>query len=119
METLLKLDRNTNEGIFGKQLTKCIFVSENPIAFFKLYYNNPYPTFRAMMDNYTDVMRLKAIDVIRKSYLSASTEWVGKWLGVKNDNQMVVSVIEALVQPTCIKSIDHDFHLIYFLKKRK
>ncbi|KAI9260895.1 hypothetical protein EDC94DRAFT_610150 [Helicostylum pulchrum] len=119
MEILLKLDRNSNEGIFGKQLTKCVFVTENPIIFFRLYHNNPYPTFRAMMDNYTDRMRLKAIEVMRKAYLSASIEWVGIWLGVKNDNQMVVSIIEALVQPTCIKSVDNDFQLIHFLKKRK
>lgn len=118
MESLQKLNRNTNEGIFGKKLVKCVFVTENPICYFQLYYNNPYPTFRIMMNNYIDTMRLKAIHVIRKAYLSAPTEWVGKWLGVKNDSQMVVSIIEALVQPTCIKSIDHDFQRIHFIKKR-
>jgi hypothetical protein len=112
------LKQTTNEGIWGKRLVKCILVSGDPIRYFQLYKNNPYPTFRIIMNNYNDTMRIKAINILRKAYLSAPIDWVGKWIGITNDNKLVVSAIEGLVQPTCIKSVDFDRQLIYFLKKK-
>lgn len=119
IDCVTRLDQGTNEGMFGRRLVKCLLVSENPIRYFQLYYNNPYPTFRTLMDNYNDTMRIKAIDMLRKSYLSASIEWVGIWLGIKNNNQLVLTEIDRLVQPTCIKSVDADRQIIHFLKKKK
>lgn len=119
MDRVTNLKDNTNEGRFGRKLVKCVLITGNPICYFQLYHNNPYSTFKILMDNYSDTMRIKAIDVLRKAYLSASIEWIGKWLGIKDDNKMVVSQIERLVQPTCIKSVDYDRQLIFFLKKKK
>ncbi|KAG2194873.1 hypothetical protein INT47_002667 [Mucor saturninus] len=115
----VNLNGTTNEGRFGKQLVKSVFISGNSLMYFRLYHNNPYSTFKILMDNYNDAMRIKAIDILRKAYLSASIGWIGKWLGITNNSNMVISEIERLVKPTCIKSIDHDRQLIYFLKKRK
>lgn len=119
MNRATKLDPSTNEGRFGRQFVKCILVTEDPIRYFKLYHNNPYPSFKILMDNYNDTMRIKAIDVLRKAYLSAPIEWVGIWLGIKGNSVKVLSEIDRLVKPTCIKSIDADRQVVYFLKKKK
>ncbi|KAI7881523.1 uncharacterized protein EV154DRAFT_523448 [Mucor mucedo] len=119
MTLAINLNGTTNEGRFGKQLVKSVFISGNSLMYFRLYHNNPYSTFKILMDNYNDAMRIKAIDILRKAYLSASIGWIGKWLGITNNSNMVISEIERLVKPTCIKSIDYDRQLIYFLKKRK
>lgn len=120
-EAIALIDRlkdTTNEGKFGKKLAKSVIITGNSLEYFHLYHNNPYSTFKILMENYTDTMRIKAIDVLRKAYLSASIEWIGQWLGIQNNSNMVISEIERLVNPTCIKSIDHDRQLIFFLKKR-
>lgn len=119
MNLATKLDPNTNEGRFGRQFVKCILVTEDPIRYFKLYHNNPYASFKILMDNYNDTMRIKAIDVLRKAYLSASIEWIGVWLGIKANNVKVLSEIDRLVKPSCIKSVDADRQIVYFLKKKK
>jgi hypothetical protein len=118
MDRMTKLDTRTEEGKFGKRLVKCLIVSQDPIRYFKLYYNNPYDAFRILMNNYNDTMRLKAIDTLRKAYLSASIEWVGIWLGIRNNNALVLSEIDRLVKPSCIKSVDSELQIVYFLKKR-
>lgn len=119
MALAINLKDTTNEGRFGKKLVNSVLITGNSMVYFQLYYNNPYSTFKILMDNYNDTMRVNAISILRKAYLSASIEWIGKWLGITNNNNMVISEIERLVKPTCIKSIDYDRQLIFFLKKRK
>ncbi|KAG2215367.1 hypothetical protein INT46_011737 [Mucor plumbeus] len=106
----------TNESRFVKDLVKSVS-TQNSILYFKLYYNNPYPAFRFLMDNRTDYMRIKAIAILRKVYLSASISWIGKWLGIYHDNNAVIQELERLVKPTCIKSIDNESNIVYFTKK--
>jgi hypothetical protein len=114
---MTRLNTNTNEGIWAKKLSKCILVSQDPIQYFKLYKNNPFASFRILMDNYNDEMRIKAIDVLRKAYFSASMEWIAKWIGVEKEH--VVAELNRLVKPTCIKSIDMQRQTVHFLKKSK
>lgn len=111
------LSKRTNEGAFGKRLVEAM-VTENPILYFKLYHYNPYLTFKLLMENYNDTMQKKAIDVLRKAYLSTSIAWVGQWIGVYQDNDKIINQLEKLVQPTCIKSVDRERQLVYFIKRK-
>jgi hypothetical protein len=113
---LPNLSVSTREGQFGHQFMRC-FVRQNPIVFWRLYHNNPYPTFKLLMDCYAVTMRQKAIDVLRKSYLSTSIAWVGRWLGIYHDNGLVLAELERLIKPSCIKQVDYERQLVYFLKK--
>ncbi|CAO3631130.1 unnamed protein product [Mucor fragilis] len=110
------LETNTHEYRFVKQLTKSIS-SENSLLFFQLYHCNPYPAFRSLMDYYSDRIRIQAIARVRKVYLSASIAWVGKWLGIYHDNNVVLSELNRLVKPSCIKSVDYERQLVYFTKR--
>ncbi|KAL0145626.1 hypothetical protein V8B55DRAFT_1463557 [Mucor lusitanicus] len=110
------LDTNTHEYRFVKQLTKAIS-SENSLLFFQLYHHNPYPAFRSVMDHYTDRIRIQAIARMRKAYLSASISWVGKWLDITHDNNAVLSELNRLVKPSCIKNVDYERQLVYFSKR--
>ncbi|CAO0793806.1 unnamed protein product [Mucor circinelloides] len=112
--TCLKTD--TDEYDFAKQLTKSIS-SENSLLYFQLYHRNPYLSFQLLMDYYADRMRIKAIARLRKAYLSASISWVGKWLGIYHDNNVVLSEMARLVKPSCIKSVDYERQLVYFSKR--
>ncbi|KAI8332512.1 hypothetical protein EDC96DRAFT_526530 [Choanephora cucurbitarum] len=114
--TLVSLD--TNEGVFGRSLIKSV-VNNNPIRYFEHYHYNPYPTFKLLMTKYNDSMRILAIEMLCKAYLSAPIAWVGKWIGIYHDNGEVLKEMERLIQPTCIKSIDYDAQVVYFLKKSK
>lgn len=109
-------NKSSNEAIWAEKMIKCVIVSNDPLEYFKLYTNNPYPAFRIMMDNYSDTMRVKAIDVLRKAYLSAPATWISKWIGVDPNN--VVAELDRLVKPSCIKSVDSEHQIVYFLKKR-
>ncbi|KAI8636395.1 hypothetical protein BD408DRAFT_93699 [Parasitella parasitica] len=109
-------EANTNEFRFAKQLIKSVS-TQNSILYFKLYHNNPYPTFRLLMDNHTDFMRTKAIAKLRKAYLSASISWIGKWLGIYHDKYLVLQELERLVKPSCLKSIDYENQIVHFSKR--
>ncbi|GAN10933.1 hypothetical protein MAM1_0432c10483 [Mucor ambiguus] len=110
------LQTSTHEYRFAKQLTKSIS-SENSLLFFQLYHRNPYPAFRSLMDHYSDRIRIQAIARMRKAYLSASISWVGKWLGIYHDNNVVLGELNRLVKPSCIKTVDYERQLVYFSKR--
>ena len=118
LDLAAQLNLRTKEGQFGKQLVKCILVTENPLMYFRLYHHNPYPTFKIMMDNYNDTMRLRALQMLRKSYLSASMSWVGTWLGIYNDKRMLEYEVKRIL-PSCIKSVDIEREMISFAKHTK
>ncbi|KAI7898523.1 uncharacterized protein BX663DRAFT_555737 [Cokeromyces recurvatus] len=111
------LDLNTHEGNFGKHLLKSIS-QENPIHYFRLYHYNPYWTFKVLMNNYNDVMRRKAINTLRKAYLSTSISWIGQWIGIYHDNNIVLKEMDRLVKPSCILSVDYERQLVYFNRKK-
>ncbi|KAK4518127.1 uncharacterized protein ATC70_001478 [Mucor velutinosus] len=110
------LETNTHEYRFVKKLIKSIS-SQNSLLFFRLYHHNPYPAFRSLMDHYSDRIRIQAIARMRKVYLSASISWVGIWLGIYHDNNVVLSVLDKLVKPSCVKTVDYERQLVYFLKR--
>ncbi|KAL9537111.1 hypothetical protein MBANPS3_012074 [Mucor bainieri] len=115
-QCITHLETNTHEYRFVKQLTKSVS-SENSLLFFQLYHRNPYPAFRSLMDHYSDRIRTQAIARMRKVYLSASISWVGKWLGIYHDNNVVLSELNRLVKPSCIKTVDYEKQLVYFSKR--
>lgn len=111
----LHLNDRTNESIFGKQFIEAMLTG-NPILYFKLYHHNPYLTFKILMKNYNETMQRKAIETLRKAYISTSINWVGRWIGVYN-NDSVIEEVERLVKPTCIKSVDTEQQIVYFIKR--
>ncbi|KAI8382258.1 hypothetical protein BD560DRAFT_386095 [Blakeslea trispora] len=109
---------DTDEGKFCRSLVRSI-IHNNPIRYFEHYHYNPYPTFKLLMADYNDSMRILAIEMLCKAYMSAPIAWVGKWIGIYHDNGEVLNEIERLIQPVCIKSVDYDAQIVYFLKKGK
>ncbi|KAI8979498.1 hypothetical protein BDF20DRAFT_511026 [Mycotypha africana] len=90
----------------------------NTLAYFRLYHHNPYLTFKILMKNHNDFMCKKALQIMRKSYLSSPIAWIGQWIG-EHDGNTIIKKMDRLIQPTCIKTIDYDRQTIHFIKNFK
>ncbi|KAI9472370.1 MAG: hypothetical protein EXX96DRAFT_542473 [Benjaminiella poitrasii] len=112
------LDLSTHEGHFGRQFLRVIS-DQNSIQYFRLYHYNPYWTFKVLMNNYNDVMRQHALQMLHRAYLSTSIAWIGQWIGIYHDNSIVLSEIDRLVKPSCIDSVDYEQQLVHFVRKKK
>ncbi|EIE77082.1 hypothetical protein G6F46_008946 [Rhizopus delemar] len=105
--------KDTKETQFAKSLIHCIFVSENPIEYFKLYQQAPYYPYRLMMDQYHEKVRIRAIKTLRKAYLSVSLQWAKIWLGLEQEVE-VVPMMNRLMQ--CVDRVDANLQVVHFIR---
>lgn len=116
MKQLERLDPSTKEAQFAKQLIHCIFVTKNPIVYFKLYQQAPYMPYKWIMENYHETVRIIAIKMLQRAYLSVSLDWAKIWLGLENEAE-VVPMMNALVP--CVDRFDADTKTVHFIKSNK
>ncbi|KAG0737235.1 hypothetical protein G6F23_010467 [Rhizopus arrhizus] len=105
--------KDTKETQFAKSLIHCIFVSENPIEYFKLYQQAPYYPYRLIMDQYHEKVRIRAIKTLRKAYLSVSLQWAKIWLGLEQEVE-VVPMMNQLMQ--CVDRVDVNLQVVHFIR---
>lgn len=89
----------------------------NAFKYFDLSNQPPTEVYANIVHAYDDIVRIETINVIRKAYLSMSTTWCRKYLGLAQDYD-IVQEINRLEQGDCVKSFDQSRQLIYFLKKK-
>lgn len=105
--------KDTKEIQFAKSLIHCIFVSENPIEYFKLYQQAPYYPYRLIMDQYHEKVRIRAIKTLRKAYLSVPLQWAKIWLGLEQEVE-VVPMMNQLMQ--CVDRVDVNLQVVHFIR---
>ncbi|KAI9253179.1 hypothetical protein BY458DRAFT_522316 [Sporodiniella umbellata] len=116
MRRLTNMRLDTKEMRFAKQVVRCVFVTNNPIHYFRLYSQSPCLPYQWMMEKYHSTMRKRAIQTLWKSYLSVSLDWAKLCLGLNNKAE-VESTLRSFAD--CIDHIDAEKNMVHFIKGNK
>ncbi|KAI8881236.1 hypothetical protein K501DRAFT_253588 [Backusella circina FSU 941] len=116
---MTRLNRENEFGKYAFDVLKCTKINRsNSFKYFDRVENAPTQEYWKIIHSYDNIIRIEALSIIREAYLSTTLAWIRKWLGLREDSD-VVQEINRLQQGDCIKSFDQSRELVYFLKKRR